>query len=516
MARPVADDAAQGGRRRASRRRCRTSPAAGAVNTLVRRDDGGWDATNTDVVGVVRALRRTSASTAPSALVVGGRGHRALRRRWPSPSSASRPRRPCGPGTPRAADLLGRGRSRHGIRSGSVAGIGPGSRPGDDVVVSTVPAAAEDARRHRARRAPGVLLDVVYAGWPTPLARAAGAAGMTVVPGLDMLVHQAAEQFRLFTGHEAPVDGDGARPVGAAPGASGDPPWWCRGRRGARHGRSSGTSPGCGSRPAATASTRTRPTTRPGPPLVAGRRSRLLWRCWRRGPSAACRRLGRAPGLPALRLAHRGADLDRPRRAPAAGGAARRADRRGGSCCSPSRRRDRRPAAAAAGRAHRRRGHGWHLPACSAFLPGGGVGGGDVRLGGLVHRRRSSGGWAGPTAVGLWPASSSVGSAPWPCSSSARGAACSSLIAYGPAMCLGAWRRARAFTDVPDPDLARGGLTRAWKDRRHAALVDRRGVARARARRDDRRACPPASRSPRPTSPRRWPAAGSATAAAPG
>ena len=29
---------------------------AAAVNTLVRRDDGGWDATNTDVLGLVRAL----------------------------------------------------------------------------------------------------------------------------------------------------------------------------------------------------------------------------------------------------------------------------------------------------------------------------------------------------------------------------------------------------------------------------------------------------------------------------
>ena len=52
----------------------------------------------------------------------------------------------------------------------------------------------------------GVLLDVVYAGWPTPLARAATAAGMSVVSGLDLLVHQAAEQFRLFTGHRAPVE----------------------------------------------------------------------------------------------------------------------------------------------------------------------------------------------------------------------------------------------------------------------------------------------------------------------
>jgi shikimate dehydrogenase len=51
-----------------------------------------------------------------------------------------------------------------------------------------------------------VLLDVVYADWPTPLARAASDAGLEVVSGLDMLVHQAAEQFRLFTGREAPVE----------------------------------------------------------------------------------------------------------------------------------------------------------------------------------------------------------------------------------------------------------------------------------------------------------------------
>jgi len=52
----------------------------------------------------------------------------------------------------------------------------------------------------------GVLLDVVYAGWPTPVARAAAAAGMTVVSGLDLLVHQAAEQFLRFTGRPAPVE----------------------------------------------------------------------------------------------------------------------------------------------------------------------------------------------------------------------------------------------------------------------------------------------------------------------
>jgi shikimate dehydrogenase len=49
-------------------------------------------------------------------------------------------------------------------------------------------------------------MDVVYADWPTPLARAAAAVGMDVVSGLDMLVYQAAEQFRLFTGVEAPLE----------------------------------------------------------------------------------------------------------------------------------------------------------------------------------------------------------------------------------------------------------------------------------------------------------------------
>jgi shikimate dehydrogenase len=51
-----------------------------------------------------------------------------------------------------------------------------------------------------------LLLDVVYDGWPTPLARSARAAGLAVVGGLEMLVAQAAKQFELFTGLAAPVD----------------------------------------------------------------------------------------------------------------------------------------------------------------------------------------------------------------------------------------------------------------------------------------------------------------------
>jgi shikimate dehydrogenase len=48
-------------------------------------------------------------------------------------------------------------------------------------------------------------MDVVYADWPTPLATAASRLGLEVISGLDMLVYQAAEQFRLFTGETPPV-----------------------------------------------------------------------------------------------------------------------------------------------------------------------------------------------------------------------------------------------------------------------------------------------------------------------
>lgn len=51
----------------------------------------------------------------------------------------------------------------------------------------------------------GVLLDVVYAGWPTPLGQAARHIGLRVVPGIEMLIHQGAEQVRLMTGLDAPL-----------------------------------------------------------------------------------------------------------------------------------------------------------------------------------------------------------------------------------------------------------------------------------------------------------------------
>jgi shikimate dehydrogenase len=51
-----------------------------------------------------------------------------------------------------------------------------------------------------------VVVDLVYGSAETELARAAGERGATVIDGLEVLVHQAAASFRLWTGVEPPRD----------------------------------------------------------------------------------------------------------------------------------------------------------------------------------------------------------------------------------------------------------------------------------------------------------------------
>ena len=75
-----------------------------------------------------------------------------------------------------------------------------------DVVVSTIPADAQTPDLvDRCAQVP-VVFDVVYDPWPTPLA--ASARDRVLVGGLDLLVHQAALQFELFTGRTAPLADD--------------------------------------------------------------------------------------------------------------------------------------------------------------------------------------------------------------------------------------------------------------------------------------------------------------------
>jgi shikimate dehydrogenase len=199
---------------------------AGAINTLVRRDDLGWDATNTDVAGIVGAL---GAPQVESALILGaGATARstllALEQLGISFVRVAARR-------PEAVDSFrewARGTTRRVRVDGRV--LQEWASVPEPLVVSTLPpepsrvlgellAHAGDAW------AGSTLLDVVYAGWPTPLARAAAGRGLTVVSGVDMLVHQAAAQFALFTGREAPLEAmfDVVRHLRTVPTGSGAP-----------------------------------------------------------------------------------------------------------------------------------------------------------------------------------------------------------------------------------------------------------------------------------------------------
>ncbi len=73
------------------------------------------------------------------------------------------------------------------------------------LLVSTLPAGVADDLAPGVRPNPGVLLDVIYAPWPTALAASWSDNGGAVVGGLEMLVGQAGRQIELMTGCVAPL-----------------------------------------------------------------------------------------------------------------------------------------------------------------------------------------------------------------------------------------------------------------------------------------------------------------------
>jgi shikimate dehydrogenase len=86
--------------------------------------------------------------------------------------------------------------------------LDPASQASARLLISTVPAGASALMAQLfagLHPAPEAVFDVVYHPWPTPLAAAAMAAGVTVVGGFELLLHQAALQVELMTGRPAPL-----------------------------------------------------------------------------------------------------------------------------------------------------------------------------------------------------------------------------------------------------------------------------------------------------------------------
>lgn len=172
----------------------------GAVNTATLHG-GRWVGSNTDWIGAVRALERVAPLDGRSAVVLGAGGAAravvyGLQERGARVTVLNR--------TPQRARELADALGADG--AGPLSDL-PGLR--HDVLVNTtsVGLGGDDSPVSAdAMRAGSVVMDAVYDPAQTRLLRDAESRGATPVSGKWMLVYQAAEQLRLWSGMEAPID----------------------------------------------------------------------------------------------------------------------------------------------------------------------------------------------------------------------------------------------------------------------------------------------------------------------
>ena len=181
----------------------RLASDVGAANTVVFGGIAGeWWGANTDVAGIADSLRAAGVPRPRSFTVVGGGATAASA--IAAAASLSVPEVTVVARRPEVAGEL----QAVGDRLLVTVRVVPWEAAADalraDVVVSTVPAGASDGLAPPP--GPGLLFDVVYAPWPTVIATAWSRAGGAVIGGLELLVAQAAEQVRLMTGRDAPVE----------------------------------------------------------------------------------------------------------------------------------------------------------------------------------------------------------------------------------------------------------------------------------------------------------------------
>jgi shikimate dehydrogenase len=190
-----------------------TAASVEAVNTVVFGADGRRSGDNTDIPGMLAALRERGVTSVDSAAVLGA-GATA------SSALAALARLGAGEvtayvrGPARAAEMRQWG-ERLGVAVRTADWADAAKALGEPLVIATTPAGAADHLAGAVPTGPGALFDVLYDPWPTPLAAAWSARGGAVIGGLDLLVHQAVLQVQLYTGH-APAPLDAMRAAGEA------------------------------------------------------------------------------------------------------------------------------------------------------------------------------------------------------------------------------------------------------------------------------------------------------------
>ncbi|MFG3163325.1 shikimate dehydrogenase [Streptomyces sp. NPDC048232] len=175
-----------------------TAASVDAVNTVVLTDDGRRTGDNTDIPGMVAALREHGIEKVETAAILGA-GATA------SSALAALARICTGEITvyvrsaARAAEMRGWAeRLDVGVRVADWADAEEALRA--PLVVATTPAGTTDALAAAVPEMPATLFDVLYDPWPTALAARWLLSGGAVVSGLDLLVHQAVLQVERMTG----------------------------------------------------------------------------------------------------------------------------------------------------------------------------------------------------------------------------------------------------------------------------------------------------------------------------
>ncbi|QIV84824.1 shikimate dehydrogenase [Mycolicibacterium frederiksbergense] len=178
----------------------------GSANTLVRTATG-WRADNTDIDGVIGALKDLGERS-------DGKHTQRGRRAAVLGSGGTAPAAVAGLASLGVTEVavLARNPERAQPLVALAEPLGVGIRwvelgtPVDvDVAVNTLPADIAAGYAHTIENVP-VLLDAIYDPWPTPLAAAVQARGGRVISGLAMLLHQAVAQVEQFTGMPAPKE----------------------------------------------------------------------------------------------------------------------------------------------------------------------------------------------------------------------------------------------------------------------------------------------------------------------
>lgn len=177
-----------------------TASSVDAVNTVVLTEDGRRVGDNTDIPGMVAALREHGIEQVDSAAILGA-GATA------SSALAALARVCTGEVVAYVRSEIRAAEMRHWgerlgveVRTADWADAAEGLRA--PLVFATTPAGTTDALSSVVPERPATLFDVLYEPWPTALAARWSAYGGAVVSGLDLLVHQAVLQVEQMTGRK--------------------------------------------------------------------------------------------------------------------------------------------------------------------------------------------------------------------------------------------------------------------------------------------------------------------------